>query len=218
MFNTNYRKMGLIMCNDYINNKKIKNLPSSLEDSKRMKNILIRLGFIDKNIHVETNCYPEKEIKKFLNICKKDDIILIYFSGHGNNLLGSIKLPQDIGLCSSWVNPDGTNLLSYYIDKLLSQILFKCKIILISDTCYSGKFIEYYKSKNNIYFIGSSSSISQASSSKINKKNKSGNIVLLFEYLLDKNTKDIIFNNILKDSENFRKNNKILYYMCLKNK
>jgi len=216
MFTHPGRKLALLIGNSYITNPDIRSVPAR-DDVNGFKKLLIdRLGFKNKNIYISIDNKIMPIIKDFLKKCKENDLVLIYYSGHGKSLRSSIYLPKNVGLCSSWVDPDNTTVFSYHIDQLLSEINIKCKIILLSDSCYSGEFLRYYKGKNTVYFIGSSSSITKSSSHIINGEKKLGGLVYLFDYLTQKYGDNINFDKIIENSKEFTKNNGILRFMCLK--
>jgi len=218
MFSKSGRKIGLLIGNTYITNPDIRSVPAR-DDVVEFKKLLIdRLGFKTKNIYISIDNKIIPIIKDFLKKCKENDLVLIYYSGHGKSLRSSIYLPKNVGLCSSWVDPDNTTVFSYHIDQLLSEINIKCKLILLSDSCYSGEFLRYYNGNNPVHFIGSSSSITKSSSHIINGEKKLGGLVYLFDYLTQKYGDNIIFDNIINNTKEFRKSNRILRFMCFKKK
>lgn len=213
MFHGQGRKTALLIANTYINSG-IKELPTCRNDIDKIHELLTdKLNFKSENIIKKYDVYPEKELNFFLKSIRKNDIVFIYFAGHGADLMGSVHVPASVGLMSSWINPDKTYFFSYYLDILLRNIQIECKIILCSDSCYSGRFLNNYTGKNPIYFIGASDlDTKTASYSKDNTKY--GALVLLFIYLLE-NNKDIIFEDIFEKTLNFRKKEKILKYITL---
>jgi len=211
MFKHSGRKIALLIGNTYKNNSEWVNIPSD-KDVEKFSELLSSLNF-KVTSKIDVKIIPT--LKKFLKTCKEDDLILIYFSGHGEKPCTSMHLPREIGLCSTWINPKGTSVFSYWIDKLLSDVDFKCKLILLSDSCHSGQFLEYYYGINHIQFIGSSSSMTKSFNHTIKNK-KYGALTHLFTYLIDIYSDNVIFNQILEDSKEFRYKHKFLYYMCLK--
>ena len=141
-------------------------LDSCRNDINTLKNIFN--SDIENIIHSFTDCYPEKEIKIFLkeNKIQEDDIVLVYFSGHGK-LIGK-RVKNKMEMVSTWVNPDGSYVYSFIIDYILSQISCK-RIVLISDSCHSSGFGKYYTGKSPYIFIGSSSIISTSNEYNIPK-------------------------------------------------
>lgn len=217
MFSTNKIKKALLIGNIYKNNEHIY-LKHVKEDINRINDLLInKLNFKSKNITTyidPTNI--KKKLNNFLcNVCD-DDLIFIFYAGHGDTLVKSTKLSRKIGLLSSWFDVNMKLFLSYELDKMLSNIKNRCKIILMCDSCYSGSFIDYYNGKNPIYFIGSSKS-SKTRSYKINDKPKSGGLIILLEWLVC-NDNDICFDKILSDTKNYRTKNRFLTSMIVKSK
>lgn len=213
MFNCSNKKIALLMGNTY-KGTKFKNLPCCEHDVEKIGKLLVeKLDFKQENVSKRINVFPEQEIVNFLKNVEENDLVFIYFSGHGGNLVSSIHVPKNVGLLSSWINPDGTYFLSYHLDILLSHITKKCKIILCSDSCYAGKFLSNYFGKNEIYFIGSSDVATQTSNYE-SSNTKYGALTLLFDYLLS-NFPDIHMENIKKDTEEFRTKRRFLKYLTL---
>lgn len=150
-------------------------LDSAKEDVYRMGKLL---GSYTKNIKVCIDCYPLKELQSF---CKQEikekDLLIIYYSGHGQRLGKKIKGKME--LISTWINPDGSYCYSDTIDKILSKI--NCQIILLSDSCYSGNFTNHYIGSFPLLFIGSSSVISISKEYNFKNKKTSGTLICLFE-------------------------------------
>lgn len=156
-------------------------LESCREDVRRMEKILKNMKIFPK---ICFDCYPQQEILNFLEKTKieENDLLLIQFSGHGKIVGKSIN--GKVEILSSWVNPDNKNCLSINIDKILSKV--KCKIILISDSCHSGNFGNFYEGKYPFFFIGSSSIIRTSTEYNIKSNKKSGVLVAFFEYIFSK--------------------------------
>lgn len=212
MFSCLNNRKALLIGNTYVGSK-IKNLPACEFDVEKISKLLLeKLDFKEKNIKKIFNIFPECEIINFLKNVEDNDLLFIYFSGHGGDLV-SLQTPGNLGLLSSWINYDGSYFLSYTLDVILSNIKQKCKIILFSDSCYSGKFLSNYSGSNSVYFLGSSD-VSTQTSSYIQDGIKYGALTFLFEYLLT-NFKEIIFENIKKDTEEFRRKKRFLKYLTL---
>lgn len=217
MFTTSNEKKALLIANTYIHNKNVHYLKYSKEDIIRTEKLLLnKLQFKKENIKKYIDVNIQDILENFIKTIQNGDLIFIYFSGHGDSLVKSTHLPKEIGLLSSWINIDETLFLSYHVDKMLSDIKKDCKIIICSDSCYSGKFIDYYEGKNTIYFLGATKS-SKTSSYKVLDKNKSGGLIILLEYLLENKT-DIDFDTILEDTINYRNRNSFLGMMVTKSK
>ena len=200
----NGTKRALLMANTYSDSKHGK-LSCTVNDIDQMKDILTKkLGFEPIHIEIHIDIIPLNIINQFLKNIKPNDLLFIFFADHGHIPSTSIKIPMDAGLSSSWVNPDGTLCFSYYIDELLSKINAKCKIILCSDTCYSGYFLSNYTGKNPIYFIGATDSITPSTNYSLNNDKKMGGLVIIFDYVSSK-TNDIDFNQLAPLMTEYRK-------------
>lgn len=157
-------------------------LDSCKEDITRLKNIFKKSYFF-------IDCYPLKVLSLYLNKINKDDVLFIYFSGHGK-IIGK-RIDYKMRLLSSWINPDYSYIDSYTIDKILSNINCK-KIFLVSDTCHSGNFGDFYTGESPLIFIGSSDIIHKSYEYKSDNKTPVGILVYLFE----KYYKEILYLNI----------------------
>jgi hypothetical protein len=170
----NYEKIFVISMGNH--------LQSCMEDVDRLRNLLNG----DKVIFVSKfNCNPQEEILNFLknNIISSKDLLIVHYSGHGR-LLGKI-INGKMEMISTWLcgNMKSYNY-SYDIDLILSNLT--CKILLISDSCHSGRFGDFYTG-NNLIFIGASSITNQSKEYSFNNKNKSGIIINILETInLDK--------------------------------
>lgn len=180
-------------------------LDSAKEDIDRMNKLLTRLNF---NCVSFFNCFPKEEIIKFINNNKLnfDDLLYVHFSGHGN--IKGIKVENKMIMISSWVNPDISECYSIDIDKILSKI--NCNIILISDTCHSEKFGEFYTGNKPFLFIGSSSIVMKSYEYNFVSLKKTGALTLLFEHMfkiifLD----EITIDNFKKETISFFNKNRI---------
>ncbi len=157
------------------------------------------------------------------NNLQTTDLLIIHFSGHGKNI--GIKLDK-MYMMSTWLTHDYKHVISYNIDKLLSTL--SCRIFLLSDSCHSGTFGDWFTGNCPFIFLGSSSIIglsseynSQMCKVKTNKQNsqtdKNGALVLFFKYLLDNNSFYDITPQIFTDSlNNFYKDHKIYIKYTLK--
>ena len=178
-------------------------LKSCKEDVSRLKNFLDKYN---SKVVTCTDCFPQKEILKFLheNKISEKDLFLIHFSGHGKNI--GRKINGKMQMLSTWVNPDESLVSSFNIDKILSNL--ECKILLTSDSCHSGKFGDFFTGKYPFIFIGSSSIIEISKEYNIGSKEKTGVLVCLLEFIFDK-LQNITFDELLKISKEFFKKNNI---------
>lgn len=153
-------------------------LKSCVNDITVLKSIFkSQLKCKDENITVNYNCNPLTVLKQFIRKIKDDDIVIIHFSGHGDKI--GITRSGKTFLVSTWVTNRNKNISSYDIDKTLEKIKPKCTILLMSDTCKSGRFLNYYQGKNDIYFFGSSTNDLPAKC--YNTQSKTGLVALLWE-------------------------------------
>ena len=172
MFNgTNYKsKVALLMGNS---------LPGCREDVDRLERILQKYDF---SVIKKIDCYPKNEILALKNM-GKEDLLYIHFSGHGQKR--AICSEEKGEIVSAWLNPNGTVVTSYDIDKLISQI--NCRIILTTDCCNSERFGHFYTGKFPFLFIGTSQMNKISNSYFIGGKSPAGSLVCLYEYILEKN-------------------------------
>lgn len=139
----------LIGCNTYPNaSKELRTLRCAENDAKELKKILLdpsRGNFGKKNITLFTN-EPHHEILdsiyRYLDKAMSNDIVLIYYSGHG-------WLGKNLGLhlCTSNTNLDSlptTSLPMSQIKQWMDQSL-SIKIVCILDCCYSGNVSKEFK-------------------------------------------------------------------------
>lgn len=214
MFKTEGVKKAILIGNTYNRIKINRNPIPSEGDLVIMEGILKKIGF--NMIEKEVDSFPKIAIEKFLRDAKDGDLLFIFFSGHGGELVGAPKYPGT-DLLSSWINPDGSYFLSYELDTVLSEFSKNCKIILCSDTCYAGKFMDHYKGKNKIYYIGASKFNPTGSYLLEEGETKTGALALLFKYMFNDKT-DIEFNDIEHSTRDFRKKKRFLQGLTLKEK
>ena len=168
-------------------------MKSCKEDVYRINDIFSK--YDNTRVVVSIDCYPEKELITFLNDyeIKERDTFFIHYSGHGD-VIGK-RINEKMTLISTWINPDKTYVYSTTIDNILTSI--KCnKIYLLSDSCHSGYFGNFYKGKTPLIFIGSSSIINVSNE----YNNGNGKPVGILTHLLEKYHKDILYsdpNNII---------------------
>lgn len=133
------RKIGLVIGTNIYAYPGIKNLEFAEADARAIKDVLLDTdlcGF-DEVIEVIGGSHTEasEKIEKMLNDAEPDDIILLYFSGHG-------KLDMGGNLCMLFEDTKLDSLLSTslhfdFINKFIKGS--RCKtIIIIIDSCFSG--------------------------------------------------------------------------------
>lgn len=157
-------------------------IESCKEDVKNMANLL-------KNINIKTkeeyDCNPQTVLLNFIkgkDFCS-DDLLIIHYSGHGR-IVGR-QINDKMEMISTWLSGDGkSNIFSNDIDFILSNV--NCRILLISDSCHSGRFGDFYTGKFPYIFIGSSSITNLSKDYSFNKEKKTGILINLFEYILEK--------------------------------
>lgn len=129
----------LIACSDY-DGGKWKPLPTTLEEAKAYKNILIdKYGFAKENI-VEVYNKDRREIlnvlsSKMQSLTPNDNIIIL-FAGHGTYI--KREGSEAIGY---WVPLNAETPIDYISNGNLSEIIYACKakhVLMLSDACYSG--------------------------------------------------------------------------------
>lgn len=133
------RKLGIVIGTNEYSDSKIRNLRFAEKDAKDIKNILLSpdiCGF-DKVVEVINEHSTDSlcEVEQLFDEAEQDDVILIYFSGHG-------ELDKQNELCLLFKNTK--------IDRLLAtslnySMIRKCinssrcqTTIVILDCCYSG--------------------------------------------------------------------------------
>ncbi|HRH58063.1 MAG TPA: caspase family protein [Chitinophagales bacterium] len=129
----------IIACSDY-NSGGWSPLPTTIEEAKLMKNVLVKkYGFDSINI---TELYNKDYIKilstlsSLLESLKENDNLIIYFAGHGTYKTKGTEL---VGY---WVPLYATNIdVDYISSKKLDELIAGSRakhILMLSDACYSG--------------------------------------------------------------------------------
>jgi len=181
-------------------------IESCKEDVKIMKSLFL-------NSKVCIDCNTEKEVYNFCNNKKfnKNDLLIIHYSGHGEKI--GKKINGKMSIISTWINNDiinndVTQTHSDTIDSILSKL--NCQILLISDSCYSGNFGNFYKGNSRLVYIGSSSINHISKEYIINFDKKTGVLACLFEEILKKYKLDeITVSEFINLSEKFFNKNRI---------
>lgn len=187
-------------------------LESCREDVLRFEKLFQK---IDANYLCLFNCNPQKEILNFLRDKQllEKDLLIIHYSGHGK-LIGK-NINGKMEMISTWLcNNNKTYNFSNDIDHILSSL--NCKILLISDSCHSGRFGDHYTGKNLI-FVGSSTVTNRSKEYSIHGKEKSGILVNILEYMCEKSPfSELTFSNMEEFTKEFCRENKIKIRPILK--
>lgn len=138
-------KFALLIGIGNYNDKKLETLKAPKEDVKMLISVLNTPdmgGFERKNIQTLIDCTYAKahqSLGSFLKDKKKDDLVLVYFSGHGLLDSSNLDSPYLALKNTSTKNLSG----SAESIKFINEEMKKCKAgqkILILDSCYSGLF------------------------------------------------------------------------------
>lgn len=121
--------------------------------------MLIKLEFPERNIStlVDSDASYEnilKEMQTLLDASKKNDIVYIHFSGHGQRITDLDGDETEDGLDEAWIPYDAypvyiagvyeggkhitDDFLNSYLNRLRDKIGAEGKIIVIADACHSG--------------------------------------------------------------------------------
>jgi hypothetical protein len=139
----------LIGCNNYPeDSQKLPALKSAEHDARGLREILVDKdigGFDPDNIHLFTSQSNQEilmEIAKCLNEAQTDDLVFIYYSGHGK-----LDKSNKLHLATSNTNTDLLGVTSLPV-ATIKEIIDKCssqKIVWILDCCYSGAVAAAFK-------------------------------------------------------------------------
>jgi 1,4-alpha-glucan branching enzyme len=141
-------KLGLVIANQHYQDTAWRELPGASEDVKRLHEVLSdpNIGGFD-NITVITDggtLACKREIQSFFAASKKDDILLMHISSHGQKnaqgrlVLASADTERDF--------IDATGIDSTFINDQM-QNSHSNKIVLILDCCYSGAYAKGFNSR-----------------------------------------------------------------------
>ena len=134
---------------------------SFLKDVNRLEKIIKTLQNNNVEYEIYTNCNYYTVLLNFIDKheISSDDILWIYFTGHGK-ILGK-RINGNVKMISTWIynnsNNDECYVYSYKIDSLLTGV--DANIVLMSDSCHSGGFTNFYTGSSPLIFVGSSSII-----------------------------------------------------------
>ena len=158
-------------------------LQSCMEDVNRLRKLVKnndKVSFV-----AAFNCNPQRELEKFIksNIFSENDLLIVHYSGHGKLVGRTINGKME--MISTWISSDmKTYNYSNDIDTILSNL--PCKILLLSDSCHSGRFGDFFTGYDLI-FVGSSSITNQSKEYTFDNRNKSGILIHILENInLDK--------------------------------
>jgi uncharacterized caspase-like protein len=146
------RRFALVIGNSHYLDERLSNLNSSIVDAERFAEILAdpKIGSFD---HVETiinknNDEIKQAIEGFFNKKNRDDLLLLYYSGHG------IKSPSgQLFLAAQNTSSDflkSTGVSASFIKENMGESTSQ-RQVLILDCCYGGAVLEGTKSEN---FVG----------------------------------------------------------------
>jgi hypothetical protein len=131
----------LIASSQFQENSKLQNLDSPPHDVKGLKQVLKNPrigGFTSVEIIInETSPIIRKKVAQFILQRKRDDIVLIYFSGHG--LVDSDGALYLAASDTEYDFPSATGLEAQFITREIEKRLLQ-RVVLILDCCYSGAF------------------------------------------------------------------------------
>ncbi len=165
-------KYALIIGNDQYEDLKLSRLKTPTEDVGGLAKILRdkEIGDFDDIVLVvnKTESETRRAISRFLKDKKPDDLVLIYFSGHGvldgqNNLFLALKDTQTDILSGSAIP---SSFISYEMGQCRSK-----RQVLILDCCHSGAFSHGIKA-------GEQKAITEATFQLESKENGYGRFVL----------------------------------------
>jgi len=133
-------KYALIIGNDQYIDEKLSRLKTPVEDARELEKVMSNEsigGFKSLSLINKTEADIRREMSKFLSNKKPDDLVLVYFSGHGvldsrGRLYLAFKDTRSDNL-------SGTALQSSFITEVMDDCRSK-RQILILDCCHSGAF------------------------------------------------------------------------------
>ena len=140
------RRLALIIANSDYSDSKLSQMEAPKNDAEALKAVLLdeKIGFFDK-VEVIPNQRSDQvlnKVERFFTGKNRDDLLLLYFSGHGvldshGHLYLATKNTESNLLFSTSVS---SNSISELMDRSRSK-----KQILILDCCYSGAFARHSK-------------------------------------------------------------------------
>jgi uncharacterized caspase-like protein len=136
------RRFALIIASDTYTDSKLTQLKAPVVDAKRFGELLKDQsigGGYDVKIFTNTDSYIiRKEIERFFRKAEKDDLLLLYFAGHGHKSIedGLLYLATPD---SELEYLDTTTIPAKFINSMIQRSK-SSEIVLILDCCYSGAF------------------------------------------------------------------------------
>lgn len=138
---------------DLYENDKWPNLNNAVSDSKRLENILLsKYGFQNISDPLYNGQATRENIIEALNhlsnLVSENDSLLINFAGHG-----SMNPKTGIGY---WIPSDSNHSISSYIpNSTIIELIYGIEakhILIISDSCFSGSFLNSFRSSENFHY------------------------------------------------------------------
>ena len=133
-------RFALIIASDYYTDKKLSQLKAPIVDANRLSELLQSIdGGYEVTILSNKESYViKKEIEHFFRKAKKNDLLLLYFAGHGHKsiedgLLYLATRDSELEIL------DSTTIPAQFIDSMMHKSK-SSRIVLILDCCYSGAF------------------------------------------------------------------------------
>ena len=136
------RRFALIIASDYYADKKLTQLKAPIVDSNRLSKLLqdpsIGGGYEVTILPNKESFIIKKEIERFFKDAQKNDLLLLYFAGHGHKSIddGLLYLATPD---SELEYLDSTTIPAKFINSQIQRSK-SSQIVLILDCCYSGAF------------------------------------------------------------------------------
>ncbi|MFQ6327956.1 type VII secretion protein EccCb [Nocardia sp. CWNU-33] len=150
------RRLALFIANDTYHFEGLPRLYAPVSDAEQLRELLRDPeigGFRPTEILTnESKAEIERSIERLFRGAEPEDVVLLYFSGHG------LRTRQNLYLATSNTDPQllsSTAVSSTFIRELIRESAAAAKIILL-DCCYSGAFLgaDVVKSAPNIDDVG----------------------------------------------------------------
>ncbi|MEA3413653.1 MAG: SUMF1/EgtB/PvdO family nonheme iron enzyme [Pseudomonadota bacterium] len=136
-------RYALLIANGEYEHRKIRPLFKTTADVEGVRRVLTNpelCGFPEENVRVlenETSYLARREIQHFFKNKKSDDLLVLYFAGHGMQ-------DPDGHLCISFrdTDPDlleATGIEARFVSRLMDNSRAKRQVVML-DCCYSGAF------------------------------------------------------------------------------
>ena len=133
-------RYALVIGNDQYTDRKLSQLKTPAEDARELVKVMSNEkigGFESRSLINKSESETRRELSEFLGSRKPDDLVLVYFSGHGildsrGRLFFAFKDSQANNL-------SGTAIPSTFISDIMDDCRSK-RQVLILDCCHSGAF------------------------------------------------------------------------------